>query len=211
MNDTPDVPASTDDPARTGHEPTGGADLVVDERLDGVDEVAGDGDGDVGPDDRRPRRRVDRGLLVACFVIAAGLALIIWGMTSALTGSDGVDRPDVIEEISPVENAIQVLQQGNVMVDLEFGYEAVLVVDGIELDTSRLGEVRDDVEPGQQQTTDPSTAVFDPGNARISFQPTEGAPIEQFTEGRHTAQVIYWKIEEGRENAMSYRWSFDVI
>ena len=162
--------------------------------------------------ERPPRRRVDRGLLIACFVIACGVALIAWGMTTALTGSDGIDRPEVIEEISPVENAIQVLQQGNVMVDLQFGYEAVLVIDGIELETSRLGEVAEDIEPGQQQTTDPTTAVFDPGNARISFQPTEGAPIEEFTQGRHNAQVIYWLIEEGREaGARSYRWSFDVI
>jgi hypothetical protein len=167
-------------------------------------------DGDTGA--AAPRKRVDKGLLAACFVIAAGLALIAWGVGSALTGTDGIDRPDEIEEISPVENAIQVLQQGNIMVDLEFGYEAVLVIDGIELETSRLGEVRDDIEPGQQQTTDPTTAVFDPGNARISFQPSEGAPIEEFTEGRHNAQVIYWRIEDGRENgARSYRWSFDVI
>lgn len=166
---------------------------------------------DVEPAGHR-RKPLDKGLLAACFVIAAGAALIIWGMTSALTGSDGIDRPDVIEDLSPVENAIQVLQQESVIVDLEFGYEAVLIIDGIELETSRLGEVNADIEPGQQQSTDPSTAVFDPGNARISFQPTEGAPIESFTEGRHTAQVIYWKIEDGRdEGASSYRWSFDVI
>lgn len=163
-------------------------------------------------DGKRRRKPIDKGLLIACLVIAGGLALIVWGMSSALTGSDGIDRPAEIEEISPVENALQVLQQGNVMVDLEFGYEAVLVIDGIELQTSRLGEVRADIEPGQQQTTDPTTAVFDPGNARISFQPSPGAPIEEFTEGRHNAQVIYWLIEEGRENgAQSYRWSFDVI
>lgn len=159
-----------------------------------------------------PRKRIDKGLMAACLVIAGGMALIAWGLSSALTGTEGVDRPPEIEEISPVENAIQVLQQGNVMVDLQFGYEAVLVIDGVELETSRLGEVQEDIEPGQQQTTDPTTAVFDPGNARISFRPSPGAPIEEFSEGRHNAQVIYWLIEEGREDgARSYRWSFDVI
>lgn len=164
------------------------------------------------PGGKRRRKPIDKGLLVACLVIAGGVALIAWGLSSALTGTDGIDRPAEIEDISPVENALQVLQQGNVMVDLQFGYDAVLVIDGIELENFRLGEVRDDIEPGQQQTTDPTTAVFDPGNARISFQPSPGAPIEQFTEGRHDAQVIYWLIEEGRENGtQSYRWSFDVI
>lgn len=169
---------------------------------------------DEGTDERVPpaRRRVDRGLLIACLVIAGGLALIIWGMTSALTGSDGVERPDAIEDLVPVENAVQVVQQSSVIVDLQFGYEAVLIIDGIELETSRIGESTEDLEPGQQQTTDPRTAVFDPGNARISFQPTEGAPIESFSQGLHTAQVIYWRIEDGRDNgARSYRWTFNVV
>lgn len=181
-----------------------------------LDATSGDGDVPVPVDDEPPtdraRRRPDWGLLIACFVIACGIALIVWGFSSALTGDDGVDRPDEIEELSPVENAIQVLQQDIVMVDLEFGFEAVLVIDGIELETSRLGEVSDDIEPGQQQTTDPSTAVYDPGNARITFRPADGAPIEEFEEGRHTAQVIYWPSDEDRETgARSYRWSFDVV
>ena len=160
----------------------------------------------------RPRRRIDVGLLIACCVIAGGLLLIIWGFSSALTGDDGVDRPDEIEDVSPVENAIQVLQQDAVVVDLQFGLDAVLVIDGIELETSRLGENDDDIEPGQQQTTDPSTAVYDAGNARITFRPADGAPIEEWTEGRHTATVIYWPIDEGREAGTSrYSWSFDVV
>lgn len=207
MSDTAHDARPTDgdgDDNATATSPTDGTTLVSRD-----DTPSGD---DVPADTPRARRRIDKGLLVACFVIAAGIMLIAWGLASALTGTDGVDRPPEIEEVSPVENAIQVLQQGNVMVDLQFGYEAVLVIDGIELETSRLGEVDDDVEPGEQQTTDPTTAVFDPGNARISFTPIDGAPIEEFTEGRHTAQVIYWELEEARENgSRSYRWSFDVI
>lgn len=185
------------------------ADLPID---DGATRPPDDSDPSTVPTEERPRRRVDVGLLVACFVIACGLILIIWGMTTALTGDDGVDRPDEIEELSPVENAIQVLQQDTVVVDLQFGFDAVLVIDGIELQTSRLGEVSEDIEPGQQQTTDPSTAVYDPGNARISFRPAEGAPIEEFTEGSHRVTVIYWPIDEGRENgSRRYTWTFDVV
>jgi hypothetical protein len=159
------------------------------------------------------RRRLDRGELIACFVIACGIVLIAWGMTSAITGNDGIDRPDAIEELSPVENALQVFQQEQIVVDLEFGYEAVLVIDGIELPTERIGEFSGDLTPetaGQQIST-PPTAVFDPGNSIISFRPTEGALIESFDEGRHTAQVIFWQAEEGRDSARSYRWSFEVV
>jgi hypothetical protein len=159
------------------------------------------------------RRRPDRGLIIACFVIACGLTGIVWGVGSALTGQDGVDRPGAIESLSPVENAQQVVQQEQIVVDLQFGFEAALVVDGIELPTTRIGEFEGELTPGAgQQVTAPATAVFDPGNARIEFRPSDEALITSYSEGRHQVQVIYWPIEVGRENgARSYRWSFDVV
>jgi hypothetical protein len=162
----------------------------------------------------RPRRRLDRGLLIASLAIAGGLVLIIFGFTTALTGDDGIDRPEAIESVQPVENAVQVLQQERVVVDLQAGYEARLVIDGIELPTTVIGQ--SDVDPFEQpapgqQIDLPTTAVFDPGNNVISFQPVEGAPIESFTEGLHDVQVIFWKIEDGPEQALSYRWEFNVI
>lgn len=178
-----------------------------------LDRVPDTADADSGAEP--PSRKLDWGLIVACLVIALGLVAIAWGVTSAITGSDGIDRPDAIEDLSPVENAQQVFQQEQIMVDLQFGYEAVLVVDGIELPTERIGEFSGDLSPdtadaGAQVST-PPTAVFDPGNSVITFRPSDGAPIESYSEGRHSAQVIYWKIEEGRENARSYRWSFEVV
>lgn len=160
------------------------------------------------------KRKLDRGLLVASLVIACGVLLVGFGLTTALTGNDGIDRPDAIEELQPVENAVQVLQQERVVVNLQAGYEARLVIDGIELPTTIIGQADVDpseaVEPGQQVDL-PTTAVFDPGNAVISFQPVEGALIESWTEGTHEARVIFWRIEDGPEQALSYRWEFTVI
>jgi hypothetical protein len=161
-----------------------------------------------------PKRRLDRGLLIASLAIAAGVMLVVFGLTTALTGNDGIDRPDAIESVQPVENAVQVLQQERVIVDLEPGYEARLVIDGIELPTTVIGQSDVDPfeqpEPGQQVDL-PTTAVFDPGNAVISFQPVEGALIESFTQGIHEARVIFWRIEDGPEQALSYRWEFNVV
>ncbi len=154
------------------------------------------------------RRRPDRGLLAASFVIAAGLALIVWGFFTAITGDEGVERPLAIESVSPVENAVQVLQQERVAVNLEFGYEAVLILDGIELETTNIGQL--EAQPGEQIAL-PPTAIFDPGNAVISFIPNENAAITELTQGRHTARVVYWRLDEGRENAKSYNWSFVVV
>ncbi len=171
---------------------------------------------DIAPeeaDDTPRRRKPDWGLIAACLVIAGGLVAIAWGMSSAITGSEGVNRPDVIEDLSPVENALQVFQQEQIMVDLQFGYEAVLIVDGVELPTARIGEFSGDLTPENAgaQVSAPPTAIFDPGNSIITFRPSDDALIESFAEGRHSVQVIYWKIDEGRENALSYRWSFDVV
>jgi hypothetical protein len=157
---------------------------------------------------RRPRRRLDRGLLLASLVIAGGLVLIAWGLLGSVTGDEGIDRPDAIETLSPVENAVQALQQERIVVDLDFGYEAELEIDGQRLPVTRLGEL--ELEPGEQADL-PPTAVFDPGNSVISFQPTEGAPIESFAEGRHEVRVIFWRAAEGPDSARSYTWSFDVI
>ena len=161
----------------------------------------------------RKRRTLDWGLIIACLVIAGGLVAIGWAVSSAITGSDGIDRPDAIEDLAPTENAQQAFQQEQIMVDLQFGYDAMLVVDGIELPTERIGEFSGDLSPDNAgaQISAPPTAVFDPGNSIITFRPSDNALIESYTEGRHSVQVIFWKIDEGRENARSYRWSFDVV
>jgi hypothetical protein len=159
----------------------------------------------------RPRK-LDRGLLIASLVIAGGLALVVYGLFVAETGDEGVDRPDEVESVQPVENAVQVLRQERVVIDLEAGLEARLIIDGIELPTETLGQSNTDptAEPGQQADL-PLAAVFDPGNAVISYQPVEGAPIESFTQGLHDVTVIYWNIEDGPNRARSYAWSFNVV
>ena len=160
---------------------------------------------------KRPRK-LDRGLLVASFAIAGGLVLVVFALFVAETGDEGVDRPDEVESVQPVEDAVQVLRQERVVVDLQAGLEARLVIDGVELPTVLLGQsdVDPTAEPGQQVDL-PLAAVFDPGNSVISYQPVEGAPIESFTEGLHDVTVIYWNIEDGPNRARSYAWSFNVV
>jgi hypothetical protein len=167
---------------------------------------------DGGP--HRRRRRLDRGLLAASIVIAAGLMLIVWGVMVAITGDEGIDRPDAIESVQPVENAIQVLQQERIVVDLAPGYEARLILDGVELPTAVIGQADVDpdvqVRPGQQIEL-PRTAIFDPGNAVISFQPTTGAPVETLEQGTREVTVVYWRVEDGPQQARRYTWRFEVI
>jgi hypothetical protein len=163
---------------------------------------------------RRPRRRIDRGLLIASMVIAAGLVLVGFGIIVSVTGDEASNLPDEIESVVPVTDAVQVLSQSNVVVDLQTGYTGVLIIDGVELATIDLFEVDEaaelDLEPGRQVSLPPAT-VYEGGNATLTFTPSEGAPIEEFTSGRHEVQVVFWPVEEGRSSASSYTWVFNVV
>lgn len=187
---------------------------VAEQPVADIDTAASSGELPGATEPTTRRRRLDRGLLAASLVIAAGLVLIIYGFTSAVTGNDGIDRPEAIESVQPVENAIQVLQQDQIIVDLQSGFEGRLVVDGIELPTTIIGQSEVDPnelpEPGQQVDL-PTTAVFDPGNAVLTFQPVEGALIESFAEGEHEVTVFFWPIEDGPQQARAYTWTFNVV
>jgi hypothetical protein len=155
-------------------------------------------------------RRPQLPLLVASLVIAACLVAIGVGVSIAVTGRDRQGLPDVIEDIDPTRAATQVPSQTQVFVDLEAGYTGVLIVDGLELETVDLDQVRGNAKPGQQITLPPTT-IFEPGNATLTFDPSPDSTISEFSQGEHVVKVIYWKVLEGRGRARSYTWSFTVF
>ena len=162
----------------------------------------------------RRRRHVDRGLLVASLAIAVGLVVVAYGLLVGVTGDDATKLPEEIESVAPVPDAVQVLSQTNVVVDLADLYTGVLVVDGVELETVSLDQLTAEggatPEPGRQVELPPVT-IYDPGSNTLTFTPAEGAPIEEFESGLHRVQVIYWLAEEGRGRADSYTWTFNVV
>ena len=174
-----------------------------------TDHVASDESTEVST--TRRRRRPNRELLLISLAAGVGLFLVIAGFLSATTGRDLLDYPEAIVDISPAPNDRQVLSQTEISVDLQDGYEAVIVLDGIEIPTSRLEDIAGGLpEPGQQIDL-PPTAIYDQGNSLIRFEPRDGAVIESYSVGRHQVTVIFWKIEDGRNTARSYSWSFEVL
>ena len=149
-------------------------------------------------------------LLLASFVIALCIVAIGFALSLAVTGNEGAHLPKYIERIEPVAGATQTPAQASVIVDLVAGYEGVLVIDGLELETVNLGDLRDQTTPGQQVTLPPTT-VYEPGNATLTFDPSPDSSITTFSQGQHTVQVIYWPTVEGRGSARSYSWSFEVF
>ena len=157
------------------------------------------------------KRPINKQLLLVSVGVAFGLILIGMGLQSATTGREAQNIPAVIEDMRPGPGD-QVVQQAQVSVDFVEGYEASLEIDGIALETTRLDELsaegNSSLEPGAQVEI-PPTAIYDPGNYIISFTPQQGAPIEVFTQGVHTATVTYWKIIDGKAKARSFTWEFE--
>ena len=139
-------------------------------------------------------------------VIAAALALIVWGFASAETGDDAVEITDpAIERVLPMPNAL-VLRQSQVGADLAPGYRGVLIIDGQEIptqDAQAPGAANSDVAVNYD-------AVFDLAQNTVLFLPREGATIEQFAPGDHQTTVVYWKIDETRDQAKTFAWKFKV-
>jgi hypothetical protein len=152
-----------------------------------------------------------RRLLVCSFVIAAGLVLVILGFQSSVTGRKALALPPTIEDIDPVRGAVRVPAQTEVFVDLLAGYTGVLIIDGIELKTVDRSDLSiANPVPGQQVSL-PATTIYEKGNATLTFVPTKGAAIESFTQGTHTATVVFWKVLESRQRSQSYTWTFSVF
>ena len=159
---------------------------------------------------RTPLRRPQLSLLLVSLAIAICLVAIGIGVSMSVTGGGRKGLPSAIEEISPVRNAVQVPSQAQVFVDLQSGYQGVMVIDGLELETVNIDEVRGNSKPGQEVRLPPTT-IYEPGNATLSFDPTPESTISEFTQGEHIVKVIYWKTIDGRSRARSYTWSFTVF
>lgn len=169
-----------------------------------LDEVLHDGP--------KPRKRVDKVKLALSLVIAIGLVLVGRGLAVSITGDDRANLPDTIESVDPVPEAVQVLSQTNVFVDLANGYTGVLVIDDIELPTVNIDDLNEQftVEPGEQVDL-PATTIYEGGNSTLTFTPSDDALITGFESGLHRATVIYWRVEEGRQRPRSYSWTFTVV
>jgi hypothetical protein len=163
-------------------------------------------------DPQASRKRFDKTTLALSLLIAIGLVLVGRGLAVSLTGDARAKLPDTIEEVDPYPEAVQVLSQTRVFVDLDAGYTGVLVIDGVELPTISIEDVDQqfEAEPGQQIEL-PATTIFEPGNYTLTFTPSDDALVKKFDTGLHRAQVIYWKIIEGRQRPLSYSWTFSVI
>jgi hypothetical protein len=141
--------------------------------------------------------------LGASLVIAIGLALIVWGFASAETGDSAVKITDpAIERVIPSPGSL-VLRQSQVGADLAPGYRGVLIIDGQEIPTY-------DVQAGDGTTVNTLDAQFDLAQNTVLFLPRQGATISEFAPGEHHITVVYWQLDETRDQARTFAWTFNV-
>lgn len=153
---------------------------------------------------------IDKQLIIVSIGIGVGLMLIGFGVSKGSTGRQTQGIPAEIENMSPGPGD-QVLRQSQIYVDFIEGYNAVLTIDDVELETTRLDELTANgttPQPGAQVDM-PPTAIYDPGNYIISFLPQQGAPIENLTQGKHTVSVRFWKVTEGPTKSRIFKWTFE--
>jgi hypothetical protein len=143
-------------------------------------------------------RRIDLRRLGASALIAGALALIIYGFASAETGDDAVEINDpAVERVIPSPGSL-VLRQSQVGADLASGYRGLLIIDGTEIPSYDVG------------TANVLDAQFDPALNTVLFLPREGATISEFAPGDHNITVLYWRLDETRDQARQFSWTFKV-
>jgi hypothetical protein len=164
------------------------------------------------PAQRKRRRPLDRGLLVASLAIAVGLVLIVWGLSVAVTGDEGRELPSAIETVTPPPDAEQVPSQVAILIDLKSGYEASMQIDDVEIPVVSSDDFANspDIEPGEQVRL-PPVAIYERGNATISFTPSDEAPIEEFDSGPHRVTIVYYKSVDGPDKGRTFSWEFNVL
>lgn len=162
----------------------------------------------------RPRvagRRIDWTVVAACLVLALGVALLVSGVLGGVTGDERAGLPDAVESVNPVPEATQALSQSSVFVDLLPEHYGTLTIDGIEIETASLADIVIAPADDGMQVELPQVTIYEPGNATLTYTPSDGAPIEQFTTGEHTVKLTYWPLMDGPSKARTFTWTFDVV
>ncbi|MCB1002563.1 MAG: hypothetical protein KDB35_00095 [Acidimicrobiales bacterium] len=119
-------------------------------------------------------------------VVAVVAFTILWfsDLSSSPTADDRI-----IEALIP-EPSAKVPQQSEVGVDLQGGWGATLIVDGIVIPEDQL--------------------IISEGQARITFRPGPGQAVETFQAGQNCASVVYFPLTSP-DQQFTRNWCFSVV
>jgi hypothetical protein len=138
-----------------------------------------------------PPRPIKRAPWYARFAITMALFGCLAGMAWAVSMNQEPAQPKDknLERVTPPAASEAVPAQTPVIVDVVFGFDADLTIDGVPI---KRRYVKERVSLGE--------FVYTPG---------PGKPFERFENGLHTAQVIYWPKSGTKEkDGVIYQWTF---
>ncbi len=124
------------------------------------------------------------------------IALAAWMLITAFTTADTsnkVSYPKGIDSVDPIPKALTVPAQSPINVDLAFGYDGALAINGREIPNDQLN--REAIK---------QTGVF-------TFVPTVGSEFKLLPGSVVTAKVIFWPVTGTRaKDAQEWEWTFSV-
>jgi len=148
---------------------------------------------DPTPPARRKRISVPHRLqtVIAVVLVIGAFAGLFFVGRAAVTGTDSTSAnlPDSVERLVPASGA-SVLRQSQVGLDLADGYDAYLIINGIEVRSAEDGLIRD------------------LGTGQILYQPGEDKPVETLNSGQNCITAMVWDVLETAATADAVPWCF---
>jgi len=122
-----------------------------------------------------------------------------YAVGNSVTGSDNVSTslPDSVERLIPTSGS-EVLKQSEVGVDLALGYDAYLIINGVE--------IRD---VSSRDNGDGLTRVLTPDGYTVTYVPGPGKRVEQLEPELNQITAMVWRQESGPETAVPVFWTFN--
>lgn len=146
---------------------------------------------DGGPGISQAQRDAIRRAVWIVLILGALVGIFFTGK-AATTGLNSTSDalPEQVDRLLPASGS-EVLRQSQVGIDVADGYDAYLIINGIEIRGPEDGLIRE------------------LGTGQILYQPGPGKPIEVLNEGRNCVVAMVWKQIENSKNAAPVSWCFD--
>ncbi len=132
-----------------------------------------------------PSAKSRRLIVIALLALAAAVFAAAIIVATGNPDNDGL--PAAIQNVQPAPGD-NVLSQVEILVDLNAGYDADLVVNGVTIPREQLGEVR--------------------GLNVITYRAGEGRAVESLLPDQNCVQARYWEISTGPDSAKIFTWCF---
>jgi hypothetical protein len=133
---------------------------------------------------------VQRRVVIAVILVVALVGIVV-ATRMAVTGDDSTSEalPDNVDRVIPASGA-EVLRQATVGIDVADGYDAYLVINGVEITTAEDGLIKD------------------LGTGLVQFIPGPGKPVETLSSERNCVIAMVWDQTEGQSAASPVNWCF---